>query len=42
MVGKAQKLHGARCELNSAFDFEKVDWWNPITTSTIQFRSHPT
>jgi len=41
MVGKAQKLHGARCELNSVFSLEKVDQWNPIRTSTIQSRSHP-
>jgi hypothetical protein len=39
MVGKAQKPHGARSELNSVFSLENVDWWNPIRTSTIQFRS---
>jgi hypothetical protein len=38
---KAQKSHGARCELNSAFGLKKVDRWNPIRTSTIQSRSHP-
>jgi hypothetical protein len=43
MVGrkKAQKLHGARCELNSLFGLEKVDRWNPIITSAIQSRSRP-
>jgi hypothetical protein len=41
MVGKAQKSHGARSELNSVFGLEKVDRWNPIRTSTIQFRSRP-
>jgi hypothetical protein len=41
MVGKTKKLHGARSELNSEFGLEKVDWWNPIRTSTIQSRSHP-
>jgi len=41
MVGKAQKSHGARSELNSVFSLEKVDWWNPIRTSAIQSRSHP-
>jgi hypothetical protein len=39
MVGKAQKLYGARSELNSVFDLEKVDRWNPIRTSAIQSRS---
>jgi hypothetical protein len=39
MVGKAQKLHGARSELNSVFLLEKVDQWNSIRTSAIQFRS---
>jgi hypothetical protein len=39
MVGKAQKLHGARSELNSVFCLEKVDRWNPIRTSAIQSRS---
>jgi hypothetical protein len=41
MVGKAQKSHGARSELNSVFGFEKVDRWNPIRTSPIQSRSRP-
>jgi hypothetical protein len=36
MVGKAQKSHGARSELNSVFVLEKVDRWNPIRTSAIQ------
>jgi hypothetical protein len=39
MVGKAQKSHGARSELNSVFGLEKVDRWNPIRTSAIQSRS---
>jgi hypothetical protein len=39
MVGKAQKSHGARSELNTVFGLEKVDRWNPIRTSAIQFRS---
>jgi hypothetical protein len=39
MIGKAQKSHGARSELNSVFGLEKVDRWNPIRTSTIQSRS---
>jgi hypothetical protein len=41
MVGKAQKSHGARSELNSVFGSVKVDWWNPIRISTIQSRSRP-
>jgi hypothetical protein len=41
MAGKAQKLNGARSELNSVFGLEKVDLWNPIRTSAIQFRSRP-
>jgi hypothetical protein len=41
MVGKAQKSHGARPELNSAFGLEKVDRWNPIRTSAVQSRSRP-
>jgi hypothetical protein len=41
MVGKAQKLHGARSELNSVFRLEKLDRWNPIRTSIIQSRSRP-
>jgi hypothetical protein len=39
MVGKAQKSHGARSELNSLFGLKKVDRWNPIRTSPIQPRS---
>jgi hypothetical protein len=39
MIGKAQKSHEARSELNSLFGFEKVDRWNPIRTSAIQSRS---
>jgi hypothetical protein len=41
MVGKAQKSHGARSELNSVFSLEKVHQWNPIRTSAIQYRSSP-
>jgi hypothetical protein len=41
MVGKAQKSHGARSELNSVFGLEKVDRWNSIRISTIQSRSRP-
>jgi hypothetical protein len=41
MVGKAQKLHGVRSELNSVFGLEKVDQWNPIRTSTMQSRFCP-
>jgi hypothetical protein len=41
MVGKTQKSHGAKSELNSVFGFEKVDQWNPIRTSAIQSRSRP-
>jgi hypothetical protein len=41
MVGKAQKSHRARSELNSVFGLEKVDRWNSIRTSAIQSRSHP-
>jgi hypothetical protein len=37
MVGKAQKSHGARCELNSVLGLEKVDRLNPIRTSAEQF-----
>jgi hypothetical protein len=40
MVGKAQKSHGARSELNSVFGLENVDQRNPIRTSAIQSRSH--
>jgi hypothetical protein len=39
MVGKAQKSHGARSELNSVFGLGKVDQWNTIRTSAIQSRS---
>jgi hypothetical protein len=42
MVGKAQKSHRARSELNSVFDLEKVDRWNPIRTYAIQSRSRLT
>jgi len=31
-------LHGLRSELNSVFDLEKVDWWNPVRTFAIQSR----
>jgi hypothetical protein len=41
MVGKAQKSHGDRSELNSVFGLEKVDMWNPIRTSAIRSRSRP-
>jgi hypothetical protein len=41
VVGKAQKSHGPRSELNSVFDLEKVDRWNPIRTSVIQPTSRP-
>jgi hypothetical protein len=41
MVGKAQKSHGMRSELNSVFGLEKVDQWNPIRKSAIQSRSRP-
>jgi hypothetical protein len=41
MIGKAQKSHGERSELNSLFGLEKVDQWNPIRTSAMQFRSRP-
>jgi hypothetical protein len=41
MVRKAQISHGARSELNSVFGLEKVDPWNLIKTSAIQFRSRP-
>jgi hypothetical protein len=40
MVGKVQKSHGARSELNPVYGLEKVDGWNPIRTSAIQSRSH--
>jgi hypothetical protein len=38
MVEKAQKSHGERSELNSVFGLERVDRWNPIRTSAMQFR----
>jgi hypothetical protein len=41
MVGKEQKSHGTRSELNSVFGLDKVDRWNPIKTSSIQSRSRP-
>jgi hypothetical protein len=41
MVGKAQKSHGARSELNSLFGLEKMDRWTTIRTSAIQSRSRP-
>jgi hypothetical protein len=41
MVGKDQKLHGARSKLNSLFGLGKMDQQNPIRTSVIQSRSHP-
>jgi hypothetical protein len=41
MVGKAQKSHGARSELNSVFGLEKMDRWGQIRTSSIQSRSRP-
>jgi hypothetical protein len=39
MVGKAQKSHGAKSELNSVFGLEKVGRCNPIRTFAIQSRS---
>jgi hypothetical protein len=41
MVGKKQKSHGTRSELNYVFALKKVDRWNPIRTSAIQSRSRP-
>jgi hypothetical protein len=41
MVGKVQKSHGARSELNSVFGLEKVNGQNPIRTSAVQSRSRP-
>jgi hypothetical protein len=41
MVGKAQKSHEVRSELNSMFGLEKVDQWNLIRTSAIQSRYCP-
>jgi hypothetical protein len=39
MVGKAQKSHEARFELNSVLGLENVDRWNSIRTSAIKSRS---
>jgi hypothetical protein len=39
VVGKAQKFHGVRSELNSVFGLGRVDRWNPIRTFAIQTRS---
>jgi hypothetical protein len=39
VVGRVQKSHGARSELNSVIGLEKLDRWNPIRTSAIQSRS---
>jgi hypothetical protein len=39
MVGKTQKSHGPRPELNSGIGLENVDRWNPIRTSAIQSTS---
>jgi len=41
MVGKAQKSHAVRSELNSVFGLEKVNRWYLNRTSTIQSRSRP-
>jgi hypothetical protein len=41
MVGKAQKSHRARYELNSVFGLENVDRWEAVRTSAIQSRSRP-
>jgi hypothetical protein len=41
MVGKAQKSHVVRPELNSGFGLENVDRWNPIRTSAVKSRSRP-
>jgi hypothetical protein len=41
MVGKVQKSHGARSELNSVFGLEKMDRWNLIRTPAMQSRSRP-
>jgi hypothetical protein len=38
VVGKAQKSHGGRSELNSVLGLEKVDRWDAIRTSAIQSR----
>jgi hypothetical protein len=39
MVGKVQKSHGERSELNSVFSLENVDQWNSTGTPGIQSRS---
>jgi hypothetical protein len=39
MVGKSQKSHGARSELNSVFSLETVDQWNPVRTIRHTVRS---
>jgi hypothetical protein len=39
MVGKAQESHGTISELNSVSGLEKVDRWNPISTSAIHFKT---
>jgi hypothetical protein len=36
---KSPEIAWERCELNSVFGLEKVDRWNPIRTSAIQYRS---
>jgi hypothetical protein len=41
MVGKVKKSYGARSELNSVLNLEKVGRWNPIRTSAIHSRSRP-
>jgi hypothetical protein len=41
MVGKVQKSHGARFELNSVFRLEKEERWNPIRPSAKPSRPHP-
>jgi hypothetical protein len=38
MVGKAQKSHEARSELNSVSGLEKMDRWNPVRTSPSRSR----
>jgi hypothetical protein len=35
MVGKTQKSHGVRSELNSVFGLEKLGQWNTIRASAI-------
>jgi hypothetical protein len=41
VVGKAQKSHAARSELNSVFGLEKLDRWSPVKTSATQPRFRP-